>query len=113
MDELGTAGREDIVFEDGYEELKTIVARLNAEDVSVHEMFEGFRRGKGLEQALRAYLAEREGELTEIEQGRNLPEFRVVAPSRPVEDPSAAASETARTTARTAPAGAPDDDIPF
>ncbi len=29
----------------------------------------------------RGYLTEREGELTEIEQGNNLPEFNIVAPS--------------------------------
>jgi exodeoxyribonuclease VII small subunit len=81
MSQASAAAREDITFEKGYEELKSIVARLNDEDVSVHEMFEGFRRGKGLEQALRGYLTEREGELTEIEQGNNLPEFNVVAPS--------------------------------
>ncbi|MGH2832847.1 MAG: exodeoxyribonuclease VII small subunit [Solirubrobacteraceae bacterium] len=75
------SAREDITFEQGYEELKGIVARLNEEDISVHEMFEGFRRGKGLEQALRGYLTEREGELTEIEQGNNLPEFNIIAPS--------------------------------
>jgi exodeoxyribonuclease VII small subunit len=81
MSRASATAREDITFEKGYEELKSIVARLNDEDVSVHEMFEGFRRGKGLEQALRGYLTEREGELTEIEQGNNLPEFNIVAPS--------------------------------
>jgi hypothetical protein len=43
--------------------------------------YDGFRRGKGLEQALRAYLQEREGELNELEEGQNLPEFEIVAPS--------------------------------
>lgn len=86
MSHKGTVGREDITFEQGYEELKGIVARLGGEDISVHEMFEGFRRGKGLEQALRSYLTEREGELTEIEQGNNLPEFNIVAPSAPEQD---------------------------
>jgi exodeoxyribonuclease VII small subunit len=81
MSKSTTTDREDITFEQGYEELKSIVARLNEDDVPVHEMFEGFRRGKGLEQALRSYLTEREGELTEIEQGDNLPEFNIVAPS--------------------------------
>ena len=82
------AERESITFETGYEELKDIVARLSADDVSVHQMFEGFRRGKGLEQALRSYLTEREGELTEIEQGKNLPEFNIVAPSAAMPDAS-------------------------
>jgi len=119
MRENSTTEREDITFETGYGELKDIVARLNTEDISVHEMFEGFRRGKGLEQALRSYLTEREGELTEIEQGKNLPEFNIVAPS----------ADTAGSIGRSdvpndegdfepvpvAPtsAGSGDDDIPF
>lgn len=72
---------ERITFEQGYEELKSIVARLDDPELPVHEMFDGFRRGKGLEKALRAYLQEREGELSELEEGKNLPEFEIVAPS--------------------------------
>lgn len=72
---------EDISFEDGYEELKALVARIGRDDVGVDEKFEDFRRGKGLERALRGYLGERQGELAEIEDGKNLPEFRIVAPS--------------------------------
>ena len=79
--EEGTRGREQITFEQGYEELKGIVSRLDDPELPVHEMFEGFRRGKGLEKALRAYLQEREGELTELEEGNNLPEFEIAAPS--------------------------------
>jgi exodeoxyribonuclease VII small subunit len=73
--------REQITFEQGYEELKDIVARLDHPELPVHEMFEGFRRGKGLEKALRAYLQEREGELAELEAGNDLPEFEIAAPS--------------------------------
>lgn len=72
---------ERVTFEQGYEELKAIVARLDDPELPVHEMFDGFRRGKGLEKALRAYLQEREGELSELEEGKNLPEFDIVAPS--------------------------------
>jgi exodeoxyribonuclease VII small subunit len=72
---------EPITFEQGYEELKAIVARLDDPDLPIHELFEGFRRGKGLEQALRAYLQEREGELAELEAGNDLVEFQIVAPS--------------------------------
>jgi exodeoxyribonuclease VII small subunit len=72
-----------ITFEQGYEELKAIVARLDDPDLPIHEMFEGFRRGKGLEQALRAYLQEREGELAELEAGKDLVEFEIVASSGP------------------------------
>jgi exodeoxyribonuclease VII small subunit len=74
--------RERITFEQGYEELKAIVARLDDPELPIHEMFEGFRRGKGLERTLRAYLQEREGELAELEEGNNLAEFEIVAPSR-------------------------------
>jgi exodeoxyribonuclease VII small subunit len=73
--------RERITFEQGYEELKGIVSRLDDPELPVHEMFEGFRRGKGLEKALRAYLQEREGELAELEEGNNLPEFEIASPS--------------------------------
>jgi exodeoxyribonuclease VII small subunit len=75
------ATREQITFEQGYEELKAIVSRLDDPELPVHEMFEGFRRGKGLEKALRAYLQEREGELAELEEGNNLPEFEIASPS--------------------------------
>ncbi len=73
--------REQVTFEQGYEELKGIVSRLDDPELPVHEMFEGFRRGKGLEKALRAYLQEREGELVELEEGNNLPEFEIASPS--------------------------------
>lgn len=72
---------EQITFEQGYEELKGIVGRLDDPELPIHEMFEGFRRGKGLEKTLRAYLQEREGELAELEEGNNLAEFEIVAPS--------------------------------
>jgi exodeoxyribonuclease VII small subunit len=75
------AQQEQVTFEQGYEELKKIVSELDRPDVSVHDMFEGFRRGKGLETALRGYLSSREGELTEIAEGKNLPHFEIVAPS--------------------------------
>jgi exodeoxyribonuclease VII small subunit len=78
---VGRGTSEPITFEQGYEELKAIVSRLDDPELPVHEMFEGFRRGKGLEKALRAYLQEREGELTELEEGNNLPEFEITAPS--------------------------------
>lgn len=77
----GAHKREQITFEQGYEELKSIVARLDDPELPIHEMFEGFRRGKGLEKTLRAYLQEREGELAELEEGNDLAEFEIVAPS--------------------------------
>jgi exodeoxyribonuclease VII small subunit len=77
----GAREHEQITFEQGYEELKIIVARLDDPELPIHEMFECFRRGKGLEKALRAYLQEREGELAELEEGNDLAEFEIVAPS--------------------------------
>lgn len=63
---------EEITCDAGYQEFKDVVERLKHEGVPVDEMFEKFRRGKGLEAALRTYLTEREGELTEIEQGKSV-----------------------------------------
>ena len=62
-----------VTFEDGYEQLKGIVTRLDAEDVPVHESCELFARGRGIEKALRAYLTTQRGKLDEIEAGQNLP----------------------------------------
>jgi hypothetical protein len=97
------------------------VARLGAEDVSVHEMFEGFRRGKGLEKALRSYLTDREGELAEIEQGKNLPEFEIVASPADIQSTTehdAVPLDETNFDFKPAPVapthtGLRDDDIPF
>lgn len=76
-----TTDAEKISFEDGYEELKTITARLGEDDVPIDEMFQLLRRGKGLEKSLRAYLETQEGELQEIEAGNSLTDFEIVARS--------------------------------
>ena len=102
----------EVTFEDGYEELKRIVTRLDAEDVTVHEMCELFARGKGLERALRGYLERQKGKLDEIEAGENLPDFTIIAPSPPgAVGPPDKASEAAPLAPEPPPAG--DDDIPF
>jgi len=113
----------EVTFEDGYEELKSIVARLDAEDVSVHEMCELFARGKGLEKALRGYLETQQGKLDEIEAGDDLPEFAIVAPSAPAAEEAAGSdAETPGLTpdfhrdfvpAASRQTAAGDDDIPF
>jgi exodeoxyribonuclease VII small subunit len=112
-----------VTFERGYEDLKGIVARLDAEDVSVHEMCELFARGKGLEKALRGYLTTQQGKLDEIEAGENLPEFAIVAPSAPASTPSTQRSTPQAVSGDFAPAApaafaarqepTADDDIPF
>jgi exodeoxyribonuclease VII small subunit len=109
-----------VTFEAGYDQLKGIVARLDAEDVPVHESCELFARGKGLEQALRTYLTEQKGKLDEIEAGEHLPEFRIVAPDAPAapQRTPVDTSDFGDFTPAPAPAPAPrqapaDDDIPF
>ena len=114
MSDAPTAGTE-ITFEDGYDELKRIVARLDAEDVSVHVMCELFARGKGLEKALRGYLATQQGKLDEIEAGENLPEFSIVAPAVPSDDasPQLAVHHLSPAPAMSASRSSAEDDIPF
>jgi exodeoxyribonuclease VII small subunit len=118
---MADATATEVTFETGYEELKGIVTRLDAEDVSVHEMCELFARGKGLEKALRGYLTAQQGKLDEIEAGENLPEFAIVAPSAPAQadvgtidipdfSGDFAPAPPAPAPRQTAPA---DDDIPF
>ena len=97
----------EVTFEDGYQELKQLVADVDSENITVHEMCEKFARGKGLEQALRSYLDEQEGKLKEIEEGSGVPEFRVIAPAKPK-----ATEEVVETPAAGSPAGS-EDDIPF
>src|SRR4051794_9273964 len=69
-----------VTFEAGLDELTSIVARVDAEDVTVHEMCELFARGKALEKELRNYLTTQQGKLDEIERGEHLPEFIIVPP---------------------------------
>jgi exodeoxyribonuclease VII small subunit len=105
---------EELTFEQGYEQLKQIADRLDHEDVPVHEMCALFARGKGLEQVLRAFLTEQQGQLEAIERGENLPEFRIVAPRG---DPSAGRTAEAAGTIDPASAAqrlpSEDEDIPF
>lgn len=70
---------EQISFEAGYEELKEITARLAEDDVPIDELFALLRRGKGLEKSLRTWLETQQGELEEIEAGKSLAEFEIVA----------------------------------
>lgn len=113
----------EVTFEDGYDELKSIVEHLDTEDVSVHEMCQLFARGKGLEKALRSYLTTQQGKLDEIEAGEHLPEFAIVAPSASAEHETDTGARSSvdlgdfasdfspAPTARPAPPA--DDDIPF
>lgn len=73
----------EVTYEDGLQRLEGIIERLEADDVPVGEMMNLLREGKGLEQALRGYLDACQAELSEIEAGKNLPEFTVIATSGP------------------------------
>ena len=116
---MAEAPTTEITFEAGYEELKEIVAALDREDVTVHEMCEHFARGKGLEKALREYLEAHRGKLTEIEEGQHIPEFRIIASSEPEEgyeiggDVPADTGDFEPASSSSASTRASDDDIPF
>jgi exonuclease VII small subunit len=107
-----TEGPVQISFEDGYERMKRISANLESTDLTVSEMCQSYAEGKGLGKALLAYLDEREGELKEIDEGKNLPAFEIIAtkndPSpRPAEPASGSDLEQAGN------GGVPEDEIPF
>jgi exonuclease VII small subunit len=91
-----------ISFEDGYERMKQISASLESTDLSVSEMCQSYAEGKGLGKALLAYLDEREGELKEIDEGRNLPAFEIIATKKPPAPPGADQAS-----------GVSEDEIPF
>lgn len=117
----------EVTFEDGYEQLKEIVKRLDDADVSVHETGELFGRGKSLEKELRTYLETQQGKLTKIEAGQDLPKFRIVAPEEPsgstddevwddepeLPAPGDVPSHGSRFTPAPAASDSSEDDIPF
>ena len=76
-----------ISFEKGLERLEEIAERLGEAELSVEETIRLVREGKGLEQALRAYLETAERDLQEIEAGRGLDAFEI---DRPSDGPAAA-----------------------
>jgi len=69
----------ELTFEEGYERLKAIAARLDEEEVPVSELCELFAEGKGLERALSEYLEQQQGRLEEIERGEGVPPFKIVS----------------------------------
>ena len=70
----------DITFEAGYRRLQDIAERLGSDEVPVHEMCDLFAEGKGLEQALAAYLSQQKERVEAIERGEGMRAFRVVPP---------------------------------
>jgi exodeoxyribonuclease VII small subunit len=69
-----------VSFEQGLERLEQIAEQLGESELSVEETIALLRDGKGLEQALRAYLETAEKDLQEIEQGKGLTEFVIERP---------------------------------
>jgi len=96
----------ELSFEDGYQRLQEIAARLNVDEVPVSEMCDLFAEGKGLEIALTGFLDTQRERVEAIEQGEGIRAFRI---SRTPEPPSAAVKPPV---VGPTPAG-PDDDIPF
>lgn len=70
-----------VTFEAGLERLEAIAERLGEAELSVEETIALLREGKGLEQALRAYLETAEKDLQEIEKGKGLTEFQIERPA--------------------------------
>ena len=69
-----------VSFEQGLARLEEIAEQLGEAELSVEDTIALLRDGKGLEQALRAYLETAEKDLQEIEQGKGLTEFVMEPP---------------------------------
>lgn len=117
-----TTDTTELVFEDGYERLQAISARLNQDEVPVSEMCDLFAEGKGLELALTAFLDTQREQVEAIERGEGIRAFRIT--KTPAEaagasdgedlfDFESATADPAPALAPSPPVGAADDDIPF
>jgi exonuclease VII small subunit len=98
-----------ITFEQGWDELQAITARLD-EGVPVEETIKLLRTGRGLARTLGDYLTKCEGEISEIEAGRGLPEYVIAAVS---DGPPTAVEPTVEPQAADFARAGADDDIPF
>lgn len=124
-DTTDTTDTTELVFEDGYERLQAISARLNQDEVPVSEMCDLFAEGKGLELALTAFLDTQREQVEAIERGEGIRAFRIsktpagvagAAGSSDGEDLfdfEGATADPAPALAPSPPVGAADDDIPF
>ncbi len=77
----------ELRFEQGYERLQAIAARLSEDAVPVSEMCDLFAEGKGLEQALTAYLDTERARVEAIERGEGVHAFRISRAARSSADP--------------------------
>ena len=69
----------EITFEQGSDELKAIVAELQ-QPLALNDTVAKVKRGHGLARTLEEHLTGLEAELRDIEEGKGLPEFEIVAP---------------------------------
>lgn len=119
MSEAKSAGQTtEVTFERGYRRLQEIAEQVGSEEVPVERMCELFAEGKGLEQALVAYLEEQKDRIEAIERGEGVPRFRVIrtAGAEVADDADAEGDEvTGVQTGAEAPAAsdAAQDEIPF
>jgi exodeoxyribonuclease VII small subunit len=106
---------EGISFEAGYRRLQEIAERVNSNEVPVDEMCDLFAEGKGLDQALTAYLAEQKSRVEAIERGDGVPAFRIVPPSEEVAGHAEEARGSGAPNRVPPPSGADEDqeEIPF
>lgn len=77
MSETTVTEPTQLTFEQGYERLQQIAARLGDDDVPVSEMCDLFAEGKGLEQALSGFLDTQRARVEAIERGEGVREFRI------------------------------------
>lgn len=103
----------ELTFESGYQRLQTIAGRLNEDEVPVSEMCDLFAEGKGLEQALTAYLNEQRERVEAIERGEGIRAFRITTTAPADGADSVEDADFERVPVPKAPAGAGGEDFPF
>lgn len=108
-----TTDPQEITFETGYQRMKEISSDLDSPDLTVAEMCDRYAEGKGLGKALLGYLDEREGELKEIDEGNNLPQFKVTATAMSDAATADVPADTSDFAADAPAAVGAEDDIPF
>jgi exodeoxyribonuclease VII small subunit len=106
-----------VSFEAGMARLEEISRELDSGETSLDRTIELMREGKGLEQALRAYLDRAAERLTAIEQGEMATLYEIVSIADPRPAQEAPGGHDPRAVPPPAPGqddlfGAPDD-VPF
>jgi exodeoxyribonuclease VII small subunit len=102
----------DITFAEAYDELKSITTKLNNEEIEADALVELLRRGKGLEAVLREHLTNIEQEVTAIENGEDVTQFRIIG-STDSDDAHSHDGSADDDGFNPTPPAAGEDDIPF